>query len=243
MLGLSAALPTAAITLGEIPEGPFAPGPSAYPKPDTTLIPSPNFGDRGPASVIDTIVLHTTEVSLAGTIDIFQDAQTQVSAHFVVAPDGVIYEMVAPGGRAWHATYYNHRSIGIEMVGFAGRPDTWNDNNLRSLTELVAWLTLAYPDIPLAHPVGDAYDFPNNRYDQPGLVAHGQIQPWNRTDPGPFFPWNQVVADARGIHAAVPEPGTAGICIALCVMLSHRRLRRAATTNGRCPASSAALRA
>ena len=186
----------------------YTPQPTQLPKPETTWIASPNFNSRNNVAEIDSIVIHTTEVNLSGTIDIFLNPVREVSAHFVVAPNGDIYQMVETQKRAWHATYYNHRSIGIEVVGYANQASTWNTNNVNALTDLLAWLVQAYPEIPLTHPSGNAYDYPNDSFNATGLVAHGQIQPWNRTDPGPYFPWNQVLTDVAAKLAAVPEPAS-----------------------------------
>lgn len=186
----------------------YDPQPTSLPKPEVTTIASPNYNART-AAAVDSIVIHTTEETLADTIDIFLDPARQVSAHFVIAPNGDVYQMVDTRNRAWHATYYNHRSIGIEMVGYASQASTWNPENLSSLTELLAWLLQAYPSIPLAHPPGDAYDYRDDAYRGTGLIAHAQIQPWNRSDPGRYFPWDQVLTHVAERLASVPEPSTA----------------------------------
>lgn len=192
----------------------YEPQPTRLPRPETTWLASPNFNFRNALDEIDSIVIHTTEVSLTGTLDIFLDRNQAVSAHFVIAPNGDIYEMVDTRNRAWHATYYNDRSVGIEIVGYASQASTWNANNLESLTELLAWLVEAYPHIPLTRPPGNAYNYPNNSLNAPGLVAHGQVQPWNRSDPGPYFPWNQVLTDvAAKLAATVPEPGSMALML------------------------------
>ena len=85
-------------------------------------------------------------------------------------------------------------------------------------------------DIPLVHPGGDAYDFPNSTYNETGLVAHGQVQPWNRTDPGPFFPWDQVLVGTQQRIDAVPEPGAGAMMWAagfLLTLTGRRRSSRA----------------
>ena len=187
----------------------YLPEPTPVPRPATIIDPSPNFGDRTNVvgSVIDSVVMHTTEVSLQETLNIFRTRASSVSSHFVIAENGDIYEMVDTTRRAWHATYYNDRSIGIEMVGFADDPNTWNEDNLNALADLLAWLVTAYPTIPIGHPGGDAYDFGSN-YNLPGLVAHSQVQPWNKSDPGIYFPWNDVINDVNAKIAAIPEPSS-----------------------------------
>jgi N-acetyl-anhydromuramyl-L-alanine amidase AmpD len=176
-------------------------GPAA---PAVTWIPSPNFNSRN-GTAIDAIVIHTTEISYDATIKEFQDPAAQLSAHYVVNSDGGITQMVDTANRAWHATYYNSRSIGIENVGFAGQASTWNSKNVPALEKLVAYLAYTYK-VPVVHPTDNAYDYPNDTLNEPGIVAHGQVQPWNRTDPGPYFPWTQFIADVKKIIADATAP-------------------------------------
>lgn len=217
-------LPCAAQNCGRRGECPvYDPQPTLLPKPATIWLPSPSFDGRNYLNEIDSIVIHTTEVSLAGTLDIFQNRNNAVSAHFVIASSGDIYQMVDTRNSAWHATYYNSRSIGIEMVGYASESSTWNENNLGSLAELLSWLIQAYPEIPLNHPLGNAYDYPNDRFNAPGLVAHGQVQPWNRTDPGPYFPWNNMLDDvAARLASSVPEPSSIVLLLVTAIIGSCR---------------------
>ncbi|MEM8947203.1 MAG: N-acetylmuramoyl-L-alanine amidase [Planctomycetota bacterium] len=204
----------------------FNPQPTPIAKPAKINIASPSFGQRDfSPGVVDSVVMHTTEVSLRGTIEIFQNRANSVSSHFVISPGGDIYEMVDPRDQAWHATYYNSRSIGIEMVGFAGMASTWNEKNLAALTELLSWIVTAYPEIPIVRPEGNAYDFPNDRYDAPGIVAHSQVQPWNKSDPGRFFPWEDVLADVASRVAAVPEPSSLCLMLGMIGALLSRRQR------------------
>ncbi|BAM03989.1 N-acetylmuramoyl-L-alanine amidase [Phycisphaera mikurensis] len=173
------------------------------------FVASPNHNNRPAGVTVDTVVIHTTEGSLGGTLSWLQNPVSQVSAHFVIAQNGDLYQMVNSRKRAWHATYYNARSIGVEMVGYAGRADTWNDANLATLASVLAWSSVEF-GIELERPLGNAYGDANNTFRGTGLVGHAQIQPWNKSDPGVFFPWDRVEADARAVvAAAVPEPGTA----------------------------------
>ena len=177
-------------------------------QPAATFNASPNFNSRG-GTPIDAIVIHTTEGSYASAIATFKNPANQVSAHYVVDTNGAITQMVDLANRAWHATYYNSRSIGIEIVGFAGQPGTWNAQNLAAVERLTAWLAWKY-DVPVVRPAGNALDYPNDRLDAPGIVAHGQIQPWNRTDPGPYFPWTSFLANVRTIIDRAAQPPFGG---------------------------------
>ena len=157
---------------------------------------SPNFWYGRAGTVIDSIVIHTLEASYTSGLNTLTNPNEIKSAHYVISPQGEIAQLVAVENRAWHATYYNDRSIGIEMAGVASDPNTWNQQNLEALVDLVAWLVVEY-DIPVFHPSGTADDYPNNTFDSAGIVAHSQIQPWNKSDPGFYFPWSQFIASGN----------------------------------------------
>jgi len=213
------------IRAGQLPAGA-----THLPSPNVQWSSSPNFNSRG-STDIDAIVIHTTEGSLTSTINTFKNSSTQVSAHFVIAPNGDIIQMVDTANRAWHATYYNSRSVGIEMVGYAHQQSTWNDDNVGALVDLLAWLVTAY-DVPLVHPTGNAYDFSSDQYDEQGLVEHAQVQPWNRSDPGPYFPWHTVLRGTQARISAAPEPTTAPLAaLAFAALLAKRRWRPGAAEN------------
>jgi hypothetical protein len=158
---------------------------------------SPNFNEREAGTALDAIVIHTTEGSYEGAIEHFADRASRVSAHYVIGPSGEITQMVQLGKRAWHATYYNSRSIGIEMAGHAARPETWTPANLDALTRLTAWLCDTY-DIPPVHPTAVARSR-SDRLDVAGIVGHSQVQPWEKSDPGPHFPWGRFIRDVNGL--------------------------------------------
>ena len=96
--------------------------------------PSPNFSIRHTGKNITAVILHHTAGSLEGTVSWFKSKDSQVSAHYVIAKDGTIYQMVEEKYRAWHAgglgaqlegeTDVNSISIGIEMVGDGKAPFT-----------------------------------------------------------------------------------------------------------------------
>ena len=189
------------------------------------FVASPNYNSRPTSVDVDSVVVHTTEGSLAGTLSWLQNPASGVSAHFVIAPNGDLYQMVNSRNRAWHATYYNSRSIGIEMVGYANAASTWNDENLATLAQVLAWSAVQF-DIPVQRPAGNAYDYPNDTFNAAGIVGHSQIQPWNKSDPGPYFPWQSVLADTNAvIAAAVPEPGSLALLLSVTAVTLPRRRR------------------
>ena len=75
----------------------------------------------------------TYQQSYAGAISWFKNPGSGVSAHYCISPSGEITQLVELADKAYHATYYNSRSIGIEMGGFANDSGTWNPQNLAAL--------------------------------------------------------------------------------------------------------------
>ncbi|HXH60687.1 MAG TPA: N-acetylmuramoyl-L-alanine amidase [Fimbriimonadaceae bacterium] len=140
---------------------------------------SPNFNDRPPGAVVDTIVLHhTASTSLAGTVRWFESEQSHVSAHFTVGRDGSIVQQVSTYERAWHAgesrdvfgrTGVNDFSVGIEIEhpGTPGVPYT--DAEVEAVEHLVSVLVRRFPirlitsHMAIALPAGrkpDPIDYP-----------------------------------------------------------------------------------
>jgi N-acetyl-anhydromuramyl-L-alanine amidase AmpD len=164
--------------------------------------PSPNY-TLGRSSALTHVVLHTCESSsqegcLATLSDPF--ALAPVSAHYVVGPDGEILSLVDDANTAWHSgpAGYNPNSIGIEIVGYSSDPDTWTPQLVASLGDLVGWLSSTY-GIPLDYRATSS---------EPelarGFVAHAAIDPARRSDPGPWFPWDEVRARAAGAPPTAP---------------------------------------
>ena len=169
--------------------------------------------DRKPQD-IKWIVMHTTEIStleasrrvLSGFNDKtgeFMDRK--VSAHYLVGPQGEIYNMVADTDISWHAgktgdgRVYGSNSIGIEVVGYAAEPSTWNEKNINALTGLIKYLTETY-NIPLVYeglrpnaafdgspPTGEQRNLSS------GLISHSRSTlEGRRYDPGIYFPYEKI---------------------------------------------------
>ena len=145
---------------------------------------------------INRVVIHTTEGSYNGAISWFQNASSNVSAHYVLRKsDGEVTQMVADDRKAWHACSNNNDTIGIEHEGASSNPATWTPAIFDSSARLTAWLVTQY-DIPI---------------DRNHIVGHGEVQPAScsfRSDPGPHFDWDaylQKIAYYAGATSAAPE--------------------------------------
>jgi N-acetylmuramoyl-L-alanine amidase len=153
-------------------------------------LPSPNFGPR-PAAVVDTLVLHYTGMRSGDeALARLCAPAAQVSAHYVIEEDGRVFALVAEDMRAWHAGVsswrgeadVNSRSIGIELVNpgheFGYRP--FPAAQIDALIGLAKGILSRHP-IPARN-----------------VVAHSDVAPTRKEDPGELFPW-QVLAEDHGI--------------------------------------------
>ena len=130
-----------------------------------------DLANRPKTGKIDYIVIHDTEGTWQGVLNLVQDP-TYVSWQYTMrSSDGHTWQHVKANDVAWHAGnwYVNMHSIGIEHEGFAAQGATWYTEALyRNSAKLVRYLA-AKNNIPLdrAHIIG---------HDQvPGTVpSHGR---------------------------------------------------------------------
>jgi N-acetylmuramoyl-L-alanine amidase len=163
------------------------------------VVPSPNHKERVRHGRPDMIVLHYTGMATAA--DALErlcslDAP-QVSSHYLVYEDGRILQLVPEARRAQHAgvsswegeTDINSRSVGIEIVNPGhdlGYPD-FPDVQIEAVIALCR-------DILRRRPV---------RVDR--VVAHSDVAPSRKQDPGEKFPWARLHAAGVG-HWVAPAP-------------------------------------
>ncbi len=176
-------------------------------KPDSQLvadlIPSPNIEPRQNGLRPTILVMHYTGLPTAKkSIEILSRPDCKVSCHYVVDVDGHVTQMVAEEMRAWHAgasswhgeTDINSQSIGIEIQNVGhnqGYPD--------------------FPHIQMAKVRDLSVDI-LNRHDIPShhVVAHSDIAPGRKTDPGEKFDWPFLHQHGVG-HWVDPVPVEEGM--------------------------------
>ncbi|WP_230423797.1 N-acetylmuramoyl-L-alanine amidase [Streptomyces radicis] len=147
----------------------------------------------GRSSAIDTVVIHVTQGSYAGSISWFQNPASQVSAHYVIrSSDGEVTQTVRDGDTAWHARSANANSIGIEHEGWVDEPEWFTDSMYRSSASLTAHLAAEH-GIPL---------------DRQHIVGHAEVPGNDHTDPGPNWDWNYYMELVGGDPGDPGEPGT-----------------------------------
>jgi N-acetylmuramoyl-L-alanine amidase len=197
------------------PRGPFlrvvrndaAPDRPPYEGPALSIqdLPSPNHGERPEGVPIDTLVLHYTGMQTAqAAIDLLRSKEAQVSCHYVVDEDGAILRLVPEERCAWHAgvSYWrghsalNGRSIGIEIVNPGHE---WGYRDF-PLLQMAAVCDLCV-SILARHPIP-----PRN------VVAHSDVAPDRKQDPGERFPWPDLALNGVGLWPeGAPDLGTTGV--------------------------------
>lgn len=159
-----------------------------------------NFNERRGA--VDILLLHYTgmEDGLKAQ-EWLCVPESQVSCHYIVHEGGRIVQMVAEDKRAWHAGAgswqgredVNSRSIGIEIVNPGhefGYPD-FAEAQIAAVIELCG-------DIVARREIA-----PRN------VLAHSDIAPGRKLDPGEKFPWERLYEAGIG-HWVKPAPLAGG---------------------------------
>lgn len=157
----------------------------------TTWQPSPNHDARRPSYVI---LHHTGSATTERGLQVLSDPAKAVSAHYLIAQDGTIYQLVDERARAWHAgesrwgavTDINSLSIGVELVNDGVAP--YPEAQLAALLALLADLRQRY-QIPAAN-----------------FLGHADVAPRRKADPGPNFPWRALAAQGFGLWCDPPLP-------------------------------------
>jgi len=153
---------------------------------------SPNCDARPNDLNIDMLILHYTGMkSGQEALERMCNEDAEVSAHYMVEEDGQIFQLVPEEKRAWHAGVsfwrgkknINARSIGIEIVnpghefGYHSFPDVQIQNVIKLCQAILA-----------RHPI-PAHN----------VVAHSDIAPKRKEDPGELFPWQELSTNGIGL--------------------------------------------
>lgn len=171
---------------------------------EITDAPSPNFDER--KFSIDMLVLHYTGMETGAlAVERLRDPEAKVSSHYLVHEGGEIVRMVPEGLRAWHAGAgswqgdedLNSRSIGVEIVN-GGHDFLQADGGLPAYPEPQIKAVIA-----LCQSILRRYDIPASR-----VVAHSDIAPARKTDPGEHFPWERLAKAGIGLWPTQPNSDT-----------------------------------
>lgn len=159
---------------------------------------SPNFGPRAQGFRPDMIILHYTGMETGEAAEAWLcNPVAEVSCHYLVHEDGRIVQMVRESDRAWHAgksswkcvADINSCSVGIEIVnpGHAFGYVEFPDAQIEAVIELCAGIASRHNVAPER------------------VLAHSDVAPGRKVDPGELFPWGKLFAAGIG-HFVAPSP-------------------------------------
>lgn len=159
------------------------------------FVPAVNFGPRRGGAMPDMLILHYTGMmSAQAACDWLCCAESQVSCHYLIDEEGVVTQMVREADRAWHAgvshwrgdTDINSRSIGIEIQN-PGHELGYHPFPQRQMDAVAA----------LSRDIVSRYRMPPQH-----VLAHSDVAPLRKIDPGEQFDW--AMLHARGVGHWVP---------------------------------------
>ena len=176
--------------------------------------PSPNFNARpsGTTGQPKMVIIHTCEGAYSGCWGWLQNPKAGASAHYVVNSTGSeVSQLIREKDRAWHisATYEcsrnsskecwlngnssNNFTVGIEHAGYASQ-SSFSSGMIDASAQLTCDIT-------------KQWGIPRDSYH---IVGHGKLQPYNRTDPGPKWPWSTYLSKVNSYCSSSTDGGSTG---------------------------------
>lgn len=180
--------------------------PNFIPKVDTIQNPSPNYDHGRGGQTVKAIVIHRAEDTVPSVINYLLAPQTKKSYHYIVARNGLVYQLVDEQNTAWHSGQVtsptwpdlipgvnpNQYTIGVAMSGFAyeGVPVEQQDR----LLELLAKILIKYDLEP-----SDAT-----------LVFHREIR-GDKTCPGKTLNKEVLVSNVTAVYNSIKSDYANGV--------------------------------
>jgi N-acetylmuramoyl-L-alanine amidase len=160
--------------------------------------PSPNFNARADDKKPALLILHYTDtVTAFEALQILQSVERKVSSHYLVEENGNILRLVPEEMRAWHAGKswwegemdINSTSIGIEIQnpGHTNGYRAFPEEQIKAVTELCRDIIARQRILPYH------------------VLAHSDIAPERKTDPGELFPWQRLAGAGVGLWPKVTD--------------------------------------
>ncbi|MFQ1698997.1 N-acetylmuramoyl-L-alanine amidase [Loktanella agnita] len=134
------------------------------------------------------VVIHYTAMNSAtAALNTLCNPENEVSAHYLIAPDGEVLSLVAEDLRAWHAgagrwgsvTDVNSRSIGIELANDGFSP--FAAAQMDALTDLLRGINARWQIRPER------------------VIGHSDMAPGRKVDPGARFDWRRLALEGLGV--------------------------------------------
>jgi len=156
------------------------------------VMPSPNCDERKDGREPNIILLHYTGMKTGeAALKRLCSPKSKVSSHYVVFEDGRVVQCVPENLRAWHAgvsswageTDINSLSIGIEIVN-PGHEFGYSDFPRRQIAAVIALCR--------------SIIIRNGPFSADRVLAHSDVAPSRKQDPGEKFPWQLLNASGVG---------------------------------------------
>mgnify|MGYP001045079954 FL=1 len=173
-----------------------------------------------PVESIDLAVVHCTELPDLATARaygeriVYPDSRSGNSGHYYIDRDGSIEEWVPPERIAHHVRGFNERSLGIELVNRGRFPD-WYHSGRQQMTE-------PYPGVQIEALAALLRDLSERLPRLRWISGHETLdaarvaasdapdrQVRRKLDPGPLFPWAELLAAVPLELLAAGAPGEA----------------------------------
>ncbi|MDR3389566.1 MAG: N-acetylmuramoyl-L-alanine amidase [Rudaea sp.] len=161
------------------------------------------------------LVIHFTDEDFQRSLELLtRPHKNPVSAHYLVSRAGefggndkpAVLRLVDESRRAWHAgpsrwqghAQLNDDSVGIEIVYESRCPRDAAPSSPWDLEPRCAYPDFPADQIDVVTRLAQGILRRHPDIDPTRVVAHADIQPENKTDPGPKFPWKQLAAAGVG---------------------------------------------
>ena len=167
------------------------------------IVDSENYDSR-----VKYLVIHYTSEGLEDSINLLTTKTNHpVSSHYLIAEDAQIYQLVSETKRAWHAgkSFWrgerglNDSSIGIEIVNKSGCMMPME--RLITFYEILEYCNFVeYPKVQINQLIKLSKEIiaRHPRIKPYNIVAHSDIAPTRKIDPGPLFPWKDLADQGVG---------------------------------------------
>lgn len=149
--------------------------------------PLPYFDERPNGAKVRALVLHCSAHPAKEMIAVLRERE--LSSHYIIDENGEVLQLVSEKQRAWHAGesrwrgmhMLNQYSVGIELSSPTLGQKEYAEPQIKSLIKLCRQIIRHY-QIPAVN-----------------VVAHSDIAPTRKPDPGLAFPWHKLAQKGVGL--------------------------------------------
>jgi len=174
-----------------------------------------------------TLGIFTNNAELIEEPEFKKFSKQKTSAHLTIDEEGTIYPHVAPENAAHHAgnSYWEHKedlnkyAIGIEHVNLGenwhpsysmeGRENVTGSNEInipyKSNKDPLMWQPFSEPQINTSIALCKAIIAQFN-ISPFNVLAHSDVAPGRKFDPGPLFPWQKLAEQGVGVWYDLTSP-------------------------------------